>query len=313
MLDNAEELMRLAAPRISYDMHAEAQLARITASATHSPHRSPATGPRSRAGAALAAFVLAVITISITTVNSQPASATTPPLLQPQPVSGNTGTALKQYASLRRVAEDSYERLVVHTWSTGTLVDPKGATISQSVEPSVRTIIFEPNGSERHTTVAGQPFPGQDHAGLREPGTVLLDEHLSPEETLAGVLREPIPTDASNVATWLERTLNIDPKDANAVIRQTTGVLISTNVVPAQEGALLDYLADIPGLQLLGTVQDRNGREGVAFATEPDSDSNYQVLIVSPDSGEMVGTETVHAPATRSDGTVTYYASWIRR
>ena len=70
--------------------------------------------------------------------------------------------------------------------------------------------------------------------------------------------------------------------------------------------------SQLPAVSLLGEVQDRNGRDGVAFATESDLNGDYHVLIVNPDSGQTLGTETVHAPENGSDPTVTYYASWVR-
>lgn len=241
------------------------------------------------------------------------ASALSPPLLQPKPVAASAEVLLKECASLRRASMAYYNQLIFYTWSEATFVDAQGAIVSQNVEPSMRTIVFHADGSEQQTTVAGQPFPGQEHAGLREPGTVLLDEHLAPEETLSGILAEPIPSEASQLATWIEETLDINPKDANAVTREITGVLASANVTPGgQEAAVLEYLSQLPAVSLLGEVQDRNGRDGVAFATESDLNSDYHVLIVNPDSGQTLGTETIHAPANGSDPTVTYYASWVR-
>ncbi|KEP73849.1 hypothetical protein HR12_35265, partial [Microbacterium sp. SUBG005] len=81
----------------------------------------------------------------------------------------------------------------------------------------------------------------------------------------------------------------------------------------AQQSALLDVVADAPGLRVLGTTEDRVGREVVGLAGIPSASENTDVtLLLSTATGRIVGFESALIAAnTELDlpaGSLTEYA-----
>lgn len=114
MVDEAEVLMKLAAPQIRYDRHAEAQLARIVDSKSRTaggdPVKTQAT--RVRESMVVLTTVLIVLTSIIPHVEPQTASAKIPPPLEPQSLVETAESCLSQCAAQRRAATDSYTQVV---------------------------------------------------------------------------------------------------------------------------------------------------------------------------------------------------------
>lgn len=87
-----------------------------------------------------------------------------------------------------------------------------------------------------------------------------------------------------------------------AAIQATNDLLFEQELSPTQQSALLGFFASRPDLRALGTVTDRAGRAGIAFAaTDPDQPEYERYLLVSPDTGAVLATETVYVGQDRTD------------
>ncbi len=62
---------------------------------------------------------------------------------------------------------------------------------------------------------------------------------------------------------------------------------------PRQRGALYEVAARIPGVELVGSVRDRSGRDGIAVAMRNEPDGTRDTLIFDPESGALLGEEKV--------------------
>ena len=62
---------------------------------------------------------------------------------------------------------------------------------------------------------------------------------------------------------------------------------------PRQRGALYEVAARIPGVELVGRVRDRSGRDGIAVAMRNEPDGTRDTLIFDPQSGALLAEEKV--------------------
>ena len=79
-----------------------------------------------------------------------------------------------------------------------------------------------------------------------------------------------------------------------------------------QQVALLNYLAELSDLNVAGPVVDRLGRNGILFTAKSTDRAGYEEhLIASPDTGQILATETVYIGSGRTDihspSVVNYY------
>jgi hypothetical protein len=67
----------------------------------------------------------------------------------------------------------------------------------------------------------------------------------------------------------------------------------SMPIPPAVRAAMLRYLTATPGLSVAGTVTDRAGRAGIAFALDSDYSGlpTHYVLIIDPQTGQLLADE----------------------
>lgn len=67
--------------------------------------------------------------------------------------------------------------------------------------------------------------------------------------------------------------------------------LRETAATPAQKAALYTVAARIPGVHLLGTVKDAQGREGTAVAIDDSANHEREVLVLDPKTGTLLDEE----------------------
>jgi hypothetical protein len=119
------------------------------------------------------------------------------------------------------------------------------------------------------------------------------------------------PIELASTIRWLERFAH-QPYEAgtNQFTEQMPGesisdrlatwrgigdLLLARRVPPAVLAALWSIAADLPGVQNLGTVVDRDGRRGIGFALQSDNPKvpiSYRI-IVDESTGQLLGTEQV--------------------
>ena len=124
-------------------------------------------------------------------------------------------------------------------------------------------------------------------------GDVLQDETY-PAGQIPKTYPDAAPTTPSALLTFFEAGHPIGEYGSGELFVAIEDLVREQRLTGSQEAAILQLLASRKDIVTLGSVKDRAGRPGVAFAT----DSTFtglptrHVLVVDPDSGELLASET---------------------
>ena len=242
------------------------------------PHRQRARRARFALATAAAAAILAVVVANVG--------------------GGETNAAA---SVLRRAAETAAHQsaapagAVVYTRSIAlqqnTIVDENGHS-SQSLDRVEREIWIAPDGSGR----------------IRETvGATRSDDRFGP----GGLSREDFsdwPTSTDAVADKLrhEAEATAVPVPLEMFVR-AGDYLRETGAPPAVRASLYRVLAEIPGIQLLGTVRDQQGRPGTGVAITADGERHE--LILDPNTSLLLGEQSVDTATGHVDAWTSYLDS----
>lgn len=251
----------------------------------------------------------------------QAAVASTPPMLAyadatpSDVVAGIAGSARAALEDLAEAAasapavprEGDIQEVASSNWYLETTVSEDGTSVGV-IAPTDQTTWLRPDGSRLNIEVRGAPL---DVDGtLAGPDVPLLSGPRSvddlPPGTYDAALAENLPREPEALRAALLEPLALVGCDQSAELMATclTGEVVSlftTYVVPADvASSLWTVLAEEQAVVSLGTVVDRAGREGLAVAAEPpatDPTGLVTVLIGDPETGQLLGTETIVSTA----------------
>ncbi|RZU66455.1 hypothetical protein EV379_2812 [Microterricola gilva] len=269
-------------------------------------------------GIALAVAVVAALgTVATTSILSpQPTYAATPRMLQPTETADTARELLTQMAQelvgSAQLAEAPYA-ISVQAWTLATNDD--GVAISSSITPENYEFTRGADGSFRTTVTFAQPVDGDGtpvsgHA-LPAEGDLSWEESWAPGE-YQFLFPTRFPDNAEVVGPYLSTLSGGDSPSAGAVIQALNSVLMEQQLNGTQQVALLTYLAELSDLHVVGPVVDRLGRNALLFTANDTDRAGYEEhLIVSPDTGKILATETVYTGNDRTDihspSVVNYY------
>lgn len=249
------------------------------------------------AAAAAAVVAALAMTVSVLSLTPRPSYAATPPVPQYGHVTGAAAPLLEGLAARTRRQPDTSASAPVRyeAWSLSTDINADDAAGSY-IQPQDTTVI--PAGADVTVTVrAGRPYDGTGAAvttGGNQPGA-LVSEYTT----------TPITAPPTTVAEWpayLTNTLGLDPNPpAGEVLLQLSSILHFWTLTPAQNGALLDYLATLPDLHVAGSSTDRLGRTGIAFDTETVRDDWQPTLLIDAETGRILAEQTLYVGTDRTD------------
>jgi hypothetical protein len=102
-----------------------------------------------------------------------------------------------------------------------------------------------------------------------------------------------LPTDAASMSRYLyAHSQGDNPRDEQA-FRTAVDLLLDTYLTPAQQAAMFDAVARIPGITVQANVADLAGRHGVAVVMSGSAGSaSAEEVIFDPDTGRYLGTGT---------------------
>lgn len=305
---------------------AERTLQRLLA--TGSPHR----GRRGvRWVAAVAAVVLGGAGAWTLTVGSTPAAAFPPPLTYSLAEVGHLDQAPGATSVLLALAdtaqgavpagEGDYQSVSTHGWLLA-IDDAEVRTIEVAV---TRTDFhLAPDGSARIDQTRG---PALDLNGRLKPASEALPGHTDTSDTIpAGVfdaqLAATLPRDPADLReallTRMEGFVCTTPAQQTFCLVNEITQLSAMYVIPGDLAAgFWRVLAAEPFVYDLGDTKDRLGRPARAIAVpEPPhhEGARLQVLLVSPGTGMLAGTEDVTLRDTGlgiTSPTVTGFQTWL--
>lgn len=243
---------------------------------------------------------------TLSPVVPQPGDAPTPPLL--------TFVALNEPASAAEILDGLAQRAqeqpddrgsgryeYVHTrgWylSTKQMVD--GTVLSSRIEPAERELWVAADGSGRiEETRNGTETDFSSDFGPGELGAMTIE-------------------DASSVQELEERLLaDHQGRTAGQWFVAIGDIWRQQSVSPQLQSALLSILAEQNGIDVLGTVEDRAGRPGIAVSTIAERRDTQYVLILDADTGDVLDFETIAlaphaAPAPVTPPATISYTLWL--
>ncbi len=301
----AAAMLRAADPAsdaTGLDGRAEADLRRILASATAGP--APGTQPRRPRSRLLAAAAAAVVAVSLAGVAfggpgllpaGSPAYAATPDqltVLAPVsdaglPAEADAASVLNAIAARAAALPDDigngrYARMESEGWALWTRVE--GDQVASEVVPQRSTVWAARDGSGR--VVSRRDGPGTD--------TSTTDRDLPRGERSFMWALGSLSSNDAELARQLELGHPVGNGPAERLVA-ITDLAAEQPLAPPVRAAVLRYLARTPGLAVAGIVADRAGRRGVAVYIDTTMSGlpERRTLIVDPDDGQVLGSETL--------------------
>lgn len=226
--------------------------------------------------AALAAVIAVVVPVRLPGRGATVAQAATPRLMIYQSEAGSAATLLQKLAQQVRTASDGqasshaqYAYVKTQSWSLSTRVD--GRQVRSAVVPEVRETWRAADGSGRLRIAAAAPeFPSQQYEQAWEAaGRPMVDL----EDAVYGARRLALsyPFLVAEDVHGLRTQLAVGHPAENGPAETLVAVadLYREQTPNAHSRAsVLDVVAAVPGLQLLGRTRDRAGRSGLAVAVD---------------------------------------------
>lgn len=261
-------------------------------------------------GLAAAAAVAGIATVVVSPWQQHTADATTPPVLDyefanAQNIAYAPGKDAR--AELNRLAQTASEQtkargagsiqyLLTDNWFAE-LEDSKRAELI----PKRRETWLRADGSLRARESAGTPLSPDGrglskHSAARTSG---VTDETYPAGDLDPQFVAKLGANVDKVRSALMRKAecedrNRGPNRAACLYQEITGLYASYVVPPKTVAAFWRILADEPTMRSLGSVKDRAGRAGLGISFIPvDSPQFRRVLIISPDTGQLLGTEDI--------------------
>lgn len=294
----------------------EAMLQRAKASEESSPvpiHRRRRTRLALLASGAVAATTALVLGV-VPMLPDSSAGASTPPVLGYEfAAAADIATApgkpardeLKRLSAVAATSpaptgNGTTQKVVTDNWFAS--IESTDDSISTVLIPRIVETYLRADGSFRTVERTGKPL-SPDGRGLPKQGK-WDDDPKSADETLPAGASKPdfataLPLDPDGLIKELLsgtgcRAANNDTARTNCLFRQVNALYSQYVVTPRLTSAIWAAMADQPGVRLLGAVNDRAGRSGIGFSLIPEDEPHTRfVLIVSPTTGQLLGSESI--------------------
>lgn len=198
-------------------------------------------------------------------------------------------------------AEPKREATTVAWYAQIQMDGPDRGTV---ISPEVMTITWDETLEMRILVTAGRPYVvgGEDEQpptrdDLPAEGTVIRDDVIPGEMNL--IDGEPLPFLVAGSGVDFYRDLiarSVAASDGGAAeaLRAVGELLNNWTLTNAQEADLLTVLGEYDGLELLGITKDRAGRSVFGISAVTAAGLHREVLLVSTESGRILGSETVY-------------------
>ncbi|WP_054570092.1 CU044_5270 family protein [Frankia sp. R43] len=256
--------------------------------------------------AVLVALVATQFGLPRGTVGS-PAQAATPPSLAYQAEPGTAREVLHTLADRLRAThsgEDTqdgeappttgYHYVRTQSWDLTTRID--GISVRSAVLPVTREVWRAGDGSGRVRTAPGEPqFPSEQARRAWEdeghPRPSPGDETIAPGG-LSAMYPTDLPADTAGLAVALAAGHPVENGPAETLVAVADLYLEQAPSAPVR-AAVLDIVADIPQVYLLGRAVDRAGRPALAVAVDSAMSGlpTRYTLLFDPTDGRLLGEE----------------------
>lgn len=269
-----------------------------------------------------AAAIVVILAVASSAAVFQPvqAWAATPPLLSATPVTGTATELLNQLADAAAATGDPTPtgdvHIAVQAWTLDMEYDSK--IVSTRVVPEEYSISRRADGSFTSVITAGAALGygdgGAASSDTPTAGTVLARVENGPGEYVP-LFPRPFPTNTAQIGPYFTSLFGPGAAiDADTIFLNFPLVLMEQVLGGQARAAVLQYLATLPGIDVVGAVTDRLGRAGIMFRTARTGDPDaLDYLVIAPADGRILAAETHYVGHDRTDirsPSVTSYYAW---
>lgn len=264
----------------------------------------------------IAASVVA-LALSIGSVTTPPAYAQSPPPLTPTPIAESVTT----------IIDESVQTLL---GAPQRRAEREGQLVRwQSGQDASDTPVIVP---ERYTWAWDETGIGSLQVTAEQPYSVLADGHITdpvgPAPTAGTRVGSPVedqyfggfptapPVNAAGlVAALREKVPMRDDPDAIDYWGAFTVLMSEWTLTPAHHATMLQILQHSGGLELLGNVTDRLGRDGIALRLTSPTRTAFEVtVIIDNDTRQIIASDVVYVGGLgildEPVGSVVEYSAW---
>jgi len=214
------------------------------------------------------------------------------PALTPRPDQFVYTKEITEYSSgdVRTLASEYWHSVdgTRNSLITAVITQTDGTTThSSQIYPGCRNGHYNSGGTVRSNSPVGPSVkPGQT-----VPSNSAVGPAVIPGQTVTGgctvwpAFLPDMPTTASEMLTYLERTQGVKPGDPASLFHAIAEGVSGDYLLPAQQAALYRMLATTPGLTVVPSVRDAAGRAGVGIQISV----YHMVLIFDPHTFASTG------------------------
>lgn len=261
--------------------------------------------PRRRVGllAAAAAAVAVTVALGSVALSHPPMAAAAPvalPILAVQPLSGSATASSRLLGLAAAAARIPSDPGPVHyrDWSMNVQVDNQ--KVNTAVVSTEHVLSVNPDRSVHETArIAGIDYPtpaarsAWEHDAPVAVGDIVQDTTY-PAGQYTVTYPGPAPTAPTALMAFFQAGHPIDEYGTGELVVAIVDLVREQRLTGAQQSAILRVLATRHDILTLGTVRDRAGRTGIAFA----ADSTFtglptrHILVFEPTTGRLMASET---------------------
>lgn len=275
----------------------------------------------------VAAGVVALSAVAVWSAMPSPAMAATPPPLEIQPAAQTAQEMLADLSERACIAPadtadtadaDDVTVIVTHEWNLAVEVDGDGSVVASAVSPEVVTMIRHDNGDVSLEASAGIAYDSDGPIADPEttPGSLLWSNSFRRDE-FAAPYDESFPADTAEFPSFLSAGTDLDVEGSGSHAFLAMAQFLRVEALNCGERArLIEFVAELPDVELAGVTLDRLGRDAVAFTAdrpEGEYEGYRDYLLLSPETGEILAVEEEYIGTARADisaPTVTSYIAW---
>lgn len=268
-----------------------------------------------------AAAAAVVVALMVGPIAATPSYAATPPPLMTQPLNESIDDVVSESLGVLRGATattPSRDAEVVR-WSLRE--DGKNNPV---IVPESQEWVWNADGTGYLSARAGAPYSVTDEGKIVAPVGEAPDEGdpIKPAATSSsqsdfGFFPDEPPADARGLRDYLTANAHL-PNDPDALAWWGAISLLRDEwtLTADQQAAALEILADTGGLSVLGTVEDRFGRDGIALSVTSANRGQFGATIVLDEvSRQIIAADIIYNGGnSRLDldsGSVIEYSAWL--
>lgn len=260
-----------------------------------------------------------VVALTVGPIAAAPSYAATPPPLATQPLDDTIDDVVSESLGILRAATattPSRDAEVVR-WS----LREDGAD-DPVIVPEWQEWVWNADGTGYLSATAGAPYSVTDDGKIVEPVGDAPDEgdpieRATSSQSDFGFFPDEPPADARELRDYLTAHAHL-PTDADALAWWGAISLLRDEwtLTANQQAAALEILAATGGLSVLGTVEDRFGRDGIALSVTSTSRDQFGATIVLDEvSRQIIAADIIYkGGSNRLDldtGSVIEYSAWL--